>query len=53
MDFFLVHALHLVGFGVEVFVPLERLPATANESVLPGTNEFGETLLIEKEVNVM
>ena len=29
-----VHALHLVGFDVEVFLPLERLPATANESVL-------------------
>ena len=31
-----VHALHLVGFDVEVFLPLELLPATANESVLPG-----------------
>ena len=33
---FHVHALHLVGFDVEVFFPLERLPATANESVLSG-----------------
>ena len=33
---FLVHALHLVGIDVQVFLPLERLPATANKSVLPG-----------------
>ena len=31
-----VHALHLVEFDIEVFLPLEQLPATANESVLPG-----------------
>ena len=32
----LVYGLHLVGFDIQVFLPLELLPATANESVLPG-----------------
>ena len=30
-----VYALHLIGFDGEVFLPLELLPVTANESVLP------------------
>ena len=43
--FFLIHALHLVGFDVEVFLPLERLPATANESVLPGHSTYDVSVI--------
>jgi len=40
-----VHALHLVGFDVKVFLPLERLPATANESVLPGHSTYDVSVI--------